>query len=115
MVAVPPLLLNVKVTPLRGIQEMKNVCMLPEITGAPDWVTVWLLPATVMVALLEFEPVLADTEYVTVPLPLPLFPDVIFIQSTLSVAVQLHPPGAVTLTVPVPPLSVNDRLVGEIV
>ncbi len=37
----------------------------------------------------------------------------IIIQPTLSEAVQLQPPGAVTLIVPVPPLGVNDLLGGE--
>jgi hypothetical protein len=73
------------------------------------------LSSTVIVALLDEQLVLADTEYVTVPLPLPLFPDVIFIQSTLSVAVQVHPDPEVTLILPVPPLDPNGRLVGEIV
>ena len=39
----------------------------------------------------------------------------ILIQDTLLVAVQLQPVGVVTLTVPLPPLDVNDWLVGEIV
>ena len=45
---------------------------------------------------------------------MPLEPEVIVIQVRLSVAVQLHPLGVVTLTLPVPPDEVNDWLGGEI-
>jgi hypothetical protein len=41
----------------------------------------------------------------TVPLPVPLAPDVIVIQPALLVAVQAHPLAAVTLTEPLPPLA----------
>jgi hypothetical protein len=41
----------------------------------------------------------------TVPLPVPAAPDEIESQLTSLVAVQLHPPPAVTLTVPFPPLT----------
>ena len=50
----------------------------------------------------------------TVPLPLPLLPDVIDIQVALSEAVQLQPVGELTLILPVPPEYVNGLLVGEI-
>ena len=51
----------------------------------------------------------------TVPLPLPLVPLVIVSQEdALLLAVQLQPPGAVTLVDPVPPAAANDWLVGEI-
>jgi hypothetical protein len=40
---------------------------------------------------------------VTVPLPLPLAPEVMVIQPTLLTAVQLQPASAATLTVAVPP------------
>jgi len=43
----------------------------------------------------------------------PLEPEVIVIQVRLSVAVQSHPLGVVTLTLPVPPDEVNVLLVGE--
>jgi hypothetical protein len=46
---------------------------------------------------------------------LPLLPAVILIQVALLVAAQLQPVKVVTLTVPLPPLDVNDWLVGEIV
>ena len=47
-------------------------------------------------------PVLADTEYATVPLPVPLPPDVTVTQDPL-VAVQVQELCVVTFTVPVPP------------
>jgi hypothetical protein len=46
-------------------------------------------------------------------LPLPLLPEVMLIQVALLVAVQLQPVKVVTLTVPLPPLDVNDWLVDE--
>ena len=63
----------------------------------------------VMVPVRWLVSVLADTEYFTVPFPLPLLPDVIVIQLVLLlVAVQLHPLDVVTLTLPLPPLEVKD-------
>jgi len=56
---------------------------------------------------------LAETEYVTVPLPLPLLPDVIVIQRTLFEALHLQPDGEATLKLPVPPVNINDLLDGE--
>ena len=41
----------------------------------------------------------AETLYVTVPLPVPVAPDTILIQSALLLAVQAHPVGEVTLAV----------------
>jgi hypothetical protein len=49
---------------------------------------------------------------VTVPLPLPLAPEVIVTKLSLLVAVQLHPLGAVTLMLPVPPVALKLWLVG---
>ena len=46
---------------------------------------------------------------------MPLEPEVIVIQVRLSVAVQLHPLGDVTLTLPVPPDEVKLLPVGEMV
>jgi hypothetical protein len=45
----------------------------------------------------------AETEYLTVPLPVPLAPDEILIQVALLTAVQEHPDGEVTLAVALPP------------
>jgi hypothetical protein len=73
---------------------------------------VWFLPAIVIVPVLSFELVLADTEYVTVPLPLPLFPDVIVIQLTLE-AVHLQVVSeVVTSILYAPPPEGDDWLCG---
>ena len=58
-------------------------------------------PATVKVPVLE-APVLALTEKATVPLPVPLAPEVIQIQLSLLFAVQAQPLPAVTDTLPLP-------------
>ena len=50
----------------------------------------------------------------TDPLPFPLPPDVIEIQEALLLALQLHPDGAVTETVPEPPDEATDCVSGEI-
>ena len=68
----------------------------------------------VMVPVLEGEAVLAATVYWTVPFPDPLLPEVTVIQVMLLVAVQAHPEGAVTLTLPVPPEAAKGALVGLI-
>jgi len=67
----------------------------------------------VMLPLRELE-VLAWTEKVTVPFPLPLLPDVMLIKPALLPAVQLQPVDAVTLTLPVPLVPVKDCPVEEI-
>ena len=77
-------------------------------------VTVKLCPATVRVPVLGARAVLAATEYFTVPLPLPLAPEAMVIQLSLLVAVQLQPAGAVTSTLPAPPLLSKDSVVPEI-
>ena len=41
-------------------------------------------------------------------MPLPLLPEDMVIQVALLEALQEQPPGAVTLTVPVPPLELKD-------
>ena len=72
-------------------------------------------PAAVMPieALLVEVVVLGATEYVTVPLPVFAVPDVKLTQSTTPfVAVQAQPAPVVTLTVPLPPLSVKVFEVG---
>jgi hypothetical protein len=45
-----------------------------------------------------------ETEYVTVPLPVPEAPDKTLIQLALLTAVQGHPVGEVTLTEAFPPV-----------
>jgi hypothetical protein len=48
--------------------------------------------------------VFVETEYLTVPLPVPEAPDTILIQITLLAAVQEHPVGEVTFTEAFPPI-----------
>jgi hypothetical protein len=50
---------------------------------------------------------------VTVPLPDPLAPPVILNQLAVSVAVQVQPLVAVTVTLPVPPALVSEIVVGD--
>ena len=57
--------------------------------------------------------VFAETEYFTIPSPLPLLPEDMVIHKSLLFAVQLHPFVAVTLTFPVPPDSLMRFLVRE--
>jgi hypothetical protein len=74
-----------------------------EITGrtAPSCMIVKACPAMANVPIRLLVVALAATEYLTVPLPLPLLPDVMVIQETLLVAVHEQPAGLVTLTAPV--------------
>ena len=72
-----------------------------------------VLPAIVMVPQ-RYVSVLNGTENATVPLPVPLLPDVIFIQSALLTAVQLQVLNvAVTSTLPLPPVQSKVLPVGE--
>ena len=50
----------------------------------------------------RFGPVLPVTEKFTVPVPVPLAPDVIVTKVLGVTAVQLQPPGAVTVKLPLP-------------
>jgi hypothetical protein len=59
--------------------------------------------------------VLRATAKLTVPLPVPLAPELIVIHESLLIACQPQPAGAVTLTVPSPPSAVNDCSVGKMV
>jgi hypothetical protein len=67
----------------------------------------------VIVPLREAVPELAETEYPTVPFPLPLPAETTAIQPALLEALQEQPLAAVTLTLPVPPLALKDLLAGE--
>ena len=58
--------------------------------------------------------VLAATEYVTVPAPVPEVPEVRVIQPELAAAAQAQPTGAVTVIVPVSALALCVRLDGAI-
>src|SRR4051812_1232010 len=77
----------------------------------PCWLTVTVCPATVSVPLRA--PLAAATEKVTVPLPVPLAPDVIVMKSDRLVAVQVQDASVVTFTVNVPPLVAEFTEVGD--
>jgi hypothetical protein len=66
------------------------------------WLTVKVRPAIVSVPD-RAGPVVAATVKATVPLPLPLAPDVIEIHGWLLTAVHAHPLADVTAALPVPP------------
>ena len=61
-----------------------------------------LWPAAAMVAV-RVAPGFGATVNATVPLPLPLAPEVIVIHDAPGTAVHVHPGDAVTLNEPVPP------------
>ena len=67
----------------------------------------------IRVPVLDELPELAETEYPAVPLPFPVFPEVIVIQVAPLEALQGQPVEVVTLTVPVPPPEPRDWLAGE--
>jgi hypothetical protein len=71
-----------------------------------------VLPATENEADLV-APVLAETVYVTVPLPDPVEPDEIVAQDTPVDALQEQPAAAATEMLPVPPALPKDALVGD--
>ncbi len=82
-----------------------------ETGGAAAWEMATPTPTTVRVAL-RAAPVFAATEYRAVPSPVPA-PVVTVIHESVVVAVQAQlAADALTLTVPVPPVSVNDCDVG---
>ncbi len=80
----------------------------------PLCVIVKVFPAIVDAAVLD-APVFAVTLYDTVPLPVPLAPEVMVAQETPVAADQVHPLCVVTVTLPVPPDAPMDTLAGEIV
>jgi hypothetical protein len=65
-------------------------------------------PAIVSVALRDVVPVLAAALNPTVPVPLPLAPEVRVSHDALLLAVQAQPFDAVMVTDPVPPADVKD-------
>ncbi len=67
----------------------------------------------VRLALLDAEPVFPDTEYFTVPLPVPVAPEVMLTQDGIFAVVQVQLPEVVTLALPAPPLDAKDALAGE--
>lgn len=78
----------------------------------PFCCTVKTCPAMVNVPVRE-PPELLPTEYVTLPFPEPLNPDVTVIQPAVLDAVQLHPAPAVTEILPVPPPDPILEFVGD--
>ena len=87
-----------------------NVCDvgLMENVHPVAWVTV-KVPFAIVSVPERAGPVLAATEKVTVPFPVPLEPDPIVIHAALLVAVHAQPAAAVTDTgVPLPPAATID-------
>ena len=99
---VPPLAVN---DPLVG-EALK-------VHAAAACVTVNVVPAIVSVPVRFVVTVFAATLKPTLPLPLPFAPLVTVIQLALLAADQAQPGPAETVLDPVPPLAVNDPLVGE--
>ena len=64
-----------------------------------------------MIVAVRCGPPLLATEKLTDPFPAPLEGEVIVTKLSLGTAVQLHPPGAVTVKSPVPPEFVKVWLV----
>jgi hypothetical protein len=80
----------------------------------PSWSTVKESPATVETPTLSDAEVFAATEYVSVPFPVPLPPDVMDIQDAPLVAVQAHPVWVVTAMVPDDnPVALTETPAGE--
>jgi hypothetical protein len=78
-----------------------------------DCVTVSVWPPMVSVPVLEVPPVFVATLKVTLPLPVPLAPEVMVIHDTELDAVQLQPGPAVTDALCDEPPADSERLVGE--
>ncbi len=83
--------------------------------GTPAWVTVTVWPAMVSVPVRGDVSVLAAMENATVPLPLPLAPEVTVSQEALLVAVQLQPVVVVTVALLEPAAAVGLNEVGDTV
>jgi hypothetical protein len=87
--------------PLSAITRVDPVCVIVSVA-----------PSIVMTPVREPVPVLAVTEYATLPSPFPLVEPVNVIHDTLSVAVHAHPAAVVTVTVPVVAAALTVRVVG---
>ena len=98
----PAVTVVVEVSPVAA--SIRHVGETPYVhpAGAPLWVTVTVWPATVRVPVRSLVALLAVALNVTVPLPDPLEPPLILSQPVLLVAVQPHPPAAVTVVVEEP-------------
>ena len=93
------------------VPEVMTVSLYCEM---PSCVTVKVFPAIVMVPVLDADPVLAMTEKLIEPFPVPLLLEVITIQDVFAAAVQSQGEELDTLTIPVPPDPPKERPVGEI-
>jgi len=106
--------------------ETVTVVLSPSVANAFDpgeivslqvsaaWVALNVLPAIVTEPVLGFVPELGVAVMVTVPFPVPPEP-VTVSHPLLLAAVQLQPPGAVTVTTVLSPLTANAFELGEIV
>jgi hypothetical protein len=83
--------------------------------GAAPWFTVTVWPATVRVPVRGSVAAFAAMVKATVPLPLPLAPEVIVSQESLLVAVQLQPAIVVTVAALDPPVAAGFTVVGDTV
>src|SRR5262249_13562738 len=89
--------------------EMENE---HEGVGEPAWLTLKVMPPAVIIPLRGVELAFADTEKFTVPLPVPLAPDVTVIQGKLLTADHMQPADAFTPKLPAPPPAPSDALPG---
>ena len=82
--------------------------------AAAAWVTVWVWPPAVIVAVRLAAFGLEATEYAISPVsPVPVQPEVIVNHAALLVAVQPHElPFVEMVTLPLPPLALNDAVAG---
>ena len=106
--------------PVTGIAPVTPVAPSAGVSNAPKgaalgtgalWARAKVRPAIVNVPLRAA--VLPASEYVTVPLPLPLDPLMIVAKLLFDVAVQKQPVVVATVTVPLPPEDVYVADVGE--
>src|SRR5438067_1472508 len=86
----------------------------PAVEAAPAWVTVNACPAMLSVPVRELVLVLAATDHVTVPLPVPLA-GVQLSQAALLDGVQAQPVPPATLSVPLLAAEPGAALPGEMV
>jgi len=84
-----------------------------DVQETPDSVTVNVCPAIVSVPVSPLALLLELTENETVPLPVPDAPGVTDTQPTLLAAFQAQPEGAVTFTMPEPPLEPKEAEVAD--
>ena len=86
-----------------------------EMSHVPACATLNVRPAIVRVPVRGADDVLAETRYVTAPLPV-LFgpaPELMEIHDALLAAVHTHPVGIVTLAIPLPPTASKESVVDD--